>query len=89
MNPVIASAANTTFVTTWNANIQVRSFRRSTRSASRPENGGMKNKGAIAAKVTNPTNPDESERLNTRVPLATISAQAAAPADIVPIHIRR
>jgi hypothetical protein len=39
--------------------------------------GGMMNRGAIAAKVTMPTMPDEPDISSTRTPRATMSAQYA------------
>src|SRR5688500_2523846 len=51
--------------------------------------GGMKNIGAIAAKVTIPTAMDEPVMSKTSQPRATISAQAAACAAITPSHIVR
>ena len=84
--PASTTAANTRLWTRLSANIIAITRRRSNLSARYPVNGVTRTRGIIAAKVTSPTQSEESERSYTSQPRATISAQEAAPADRLPIH---
>ena len=48
--------------------------------------GVAKKRGAMAPKVTNPTQSDESVIWKASQPRATINAQAAAPAQTFAVH---
>ena len=58
----------------------------SIRSARNPEKGGIIIRGAIAAKVTNPTIAEDSDISKTIHPRATISPQAAPWLNILQSH---
>jgi len=55
-------------------------------SARYPVNGGITTLGIIARKVTSPTKRDDPDISHTIQPRATIRAQAAALALMLPVH---
>ena len=68
------------------ANIAATTTRRSKRSDRYPVKGVTSTLGAMAAKVTTPTQTEDSVSAQTSQPRAMMRAQAAAPADMLAVH---
>ena len=87
--PFITRNARTRLCNRLRANIQRKSVWRSTRSARYPTMGVENTRGTMAAKVMIPTHIDSPVSSHASQPRATINAHAAAPEQVVAIHIVR